>query len=247
MSKVTKVVDSLHHNASLVKELIAKDPVTQAEIMIREARGKVTEELFSKNASDAIRASIMPQIKTKRPVDLKIVKEEFISGYDDSAGIMRKEILYKNRNGRIVSSRRMNCTDNIILKKTLEDESQITTSVIGDRYEILHENKKNGKSMFLTYDSSGLYKFTGDLDNTGEKQLRGFILDSKKRLLKNTLNSWSAPRDITPILTKLDKERKSVPDEILEKLGLKELLKALEEAPQEVEKTKELFKQCADR
>ena len=130
--------------------------------MIRETRGQIADEVLSKNASDALRASIIPQIKTKRPVDLKIVKEEFISGYDDSAGIMRKEILYKNRNGRIVSSRRMDCTDNIILKKTLEDESQITISVIGDRYEILHENKKNGKSMFLTYDNSGLYKFTGE-------------------------------------------------------------------------------------
>ena len=247
MSKFSTIVDGLNHKTSLLKELNGKSIANKTEIMLRETRGQVADELCSKNASDAIRASITPQIKTKRPVDLKIVKEEFIKGYDDSVGLMRKEILYKNRNGRIVSSRRMYYggsvyDGNIILKKTLEDGSQIYINVKGDRYEIWHKNQKNGKSMWLTYDGSGLYKFTGDLDNTGENRLRSFILDSKKRLLKNAPNRWYAPRDITPILQKLDKERKPVPDEILEKLGLKELLKALEEAPQEVEKTKELFK-----
>lgn len=76
MSKVTNVVDSLSQNASLVKELIGKDSVRQAEIMIRETRGKVADEVCNKNTSDAIRASITPQIKkTKQAIDVNIVSK----------------------------------------------------------------------------------------------------------------------------------------------------------------------------
>ena len=75
MSKVTKVVDSLNHNAGSTKELIGKDPVRQAETMIRESIGEVTKEVLSKDASDAIKASVTPQIKTTKPASAEKIEE----------------------------------------------------------------------------------------------------------------------------------------------------------------------------
>lgn len=63
MSNVAKVVDGVSHNAGLVKELIGKSSVEQAETMLRETRDAVADEVLSKDASNAIIASVSPQIK----------------------------------------------------------------------------------------------------------------------------------------------------------------------------------------
>ena len=67
MSKVTNIIDCLSHNASLVKELAEKSITEKTEIMLRETRGQVAKEILSKNASDAVMASVTPQIKTTQP------------------------------------------------------------------------------------------------------------------------------------------------------------------------------------
>ena len=63
MSKVTSVLDTISHRAGLLKELKGKSPVRQTEIMQRETRGIVADEVLSKEANDAIKASLTPKIK----------------------------------------------------------------------------------------------------------------------------------------------------------------------------------------
>ena len=67
-------VDSLNHIAGLVKELFGKDPVIQAETMLRETRATVTAEVLSKNASNAIKASVTPQIKFAKNLDPDVLR-----------------------------------------------------------------------------------------------------------------------------------------------------------------------------
>ena len=64
MSKVTSIIDSLSHDARLMKELAGKGTAEKTEILIRETIGQIADEVLSKNASDAVRASVTPQIKT---------------------------------------------------------------------------------------------------------------------------------------------------------------------------------------
>lgn len=143
MSKVTKVVDSLNHNAGLTKELIGKDPVRQAETMIRETRGKVTEEVLSKKASDAIRASVTPQIKEARTtLDVNIVSK----GLDSS----KTRLDYFNKEfGGCVKSIKFDKAEN--------------------KYIII-EKYKDGRIMTLRTDKDGVYikledNFTGKVDD----------------------------------------------------------------------------------
>ena len=75
MSKVTNIIDCLSHNASLVKELAEKSITEKTEIMLRETRGQVAKEILSKNASDAVMASVTPQIKTTQPASAEKIEE----------------------------------------------------------------------------------------------------------------------------------------------------------------------------
>ena len=69
MSKVTSIIDSLSHNARLMKELAGKGTAEKTEILIRETRGQIADEVLSKNASDAVRASVTPQIKIAKNLE----------------------------------------------------------------------------------------------------------------------------------------------------------------------------------
>ena len=68
MSKVTSIIDSLSHNARLMKELAGKGTAEKTEILIRETRGQIADEVLSKNASDAVRASVTHHIKNTSSV-----------------------------------------------------------------------------------------------------------------------------------------------------------------------------------
>lgn len=67
MSKVTKIMDP---NAGLVfsKKLISKDSARQTGIMAGETIDKVADEVLSKKASDALKASVVTQIKKRKKV-----------------------------------------------------------------------------------------------------------------------------------------------------------------------------------
>ena len=82
MSKVSTIIDSLSHKASLLKELNGKSVAEKTEIMLRETR----DEVLSKNASDAIKARVTPQIKN---TDSNIIKtaKTFLknAGYTENA------------------------------------------------------------------------------------------------------------------------------------------------------------------
>lgn len=75
MSKVANIIDSLSRNASLVKEHAGKSITEKTEIMLRETRGPVANEVLSKNASDAVRASVTPQIKNATPVSAEATEK----------------------------------------------------------------------------------------------------------------------------------------------------------------------------
>ncbi len=70
MIKVTNVIDGLSHNASLEKKLAGKgitgNITEKAEVMLRETKGQVADEILSKKANDAIKATVTPQIKNPK-------------------------------------------------------------------------------------------------------------------------------------------------------------------------------------
>ncbi len=138
MSKVTSIIDSLSHNARLMKELAGKGTAEKTEILIRETRGQIADEVLSKNASDAVRASVTPQIKIANkklaPDILKAVEES--QAKIERLGIVVDEEAQKLTARNIELSNKFNracCyTDE---KKILEEMSKLRKEIITKGYD----------------------------------------------------------------------------------------------------------------
>ena len=75
------LINDINHKTNLLKEMHGKSQAYNTEVMIREKREPVTDEVLSKNANEAIKANISPQIKHNFSVQREFVEKfEAIKG-----------------------------------------------------------------------------------------------------------------------------------------------------------------------
>jgi len=139
MSKVTSIIDSLSHNARLMKELAGKGTAEKTEILIRETRGQIADEVLSKNASDAVRASVTPQIKIAN----KKLAPDILKAVEESQAIIERLGIVVDEEAQKLTARNIELSNKFNRASCYTDEKKILEEMSKLRKEIITKGYDN--------------------------------------------------------------------------------------------------------